>query len=329
MKKIILFLWSVSALAQVKIGNDASTAHPSARLEVLGGDKGLLLPKVNENSNIDHPAAGLIAYNNTLKSPQYFDGNTWQGMNSGQLALQFPRTISIAGTTGGYSAGTALSTQTNVTLPAGTTKIWIELWAGGEAGNTVTSNFLTNYFQSTGGSGGSYISAIVDVSAELASGNNQLVTFVGNGGSGGSYTSGGNSGIYTLNFTPILLVNNGAQGLSYSLPTHPNYALLKIATGEKGRRPQSEYVKTLLPGQSVETSLMRVTPGAGGASYGGNAGIQASAYSINISNGTIVENSYPNILNLLDGHFPGGGGSGTAAYATAGRGAGGLVLIHY
>jgi hypothetical protein len=85
------------ALAQLKVGNNPSTIHPSAALEVESTNKGFLPPRVAlastaDTTTIPSPAVGLIVVNtaNAGSGVNAVSANTlymWNGSQWGKVAL--------------------------------------------------------------------------------------------------------------------------------------------------------------------------------------------------------------------------------------------------
>ena len=75
-------LLTISTYAQVGIGTSLEEA--SALLEVTSTTKGFLPPRLSEiqRDAIIDPAAGLIIYNITSKTPNYFDGTQWVSLHN-------------------------------------------------------------------------------------------------------------------------------------------------------------------------------------------------------------------------------------------------------
>ena len=73
----LLLFGSICALAQVGIGTSAP--HASAVLEVQSTQKGLLIPRMSstDRNAITSPATGLLIFNSTTSSFQYYTGASW------------------------------------------------------------------------------------------------------------------------------------------------------------------------------------------------------------------------------------------------------------
>ncbi|MFM1912360.1 MAG: hypothetical protein RIR51_198 [Bacteroidota bacterium] len=80
----ILFTAYFTANAQVKIGDNPSTIHPSAAFEIESTNQGLLLPRVPDTlrTTIPDPATGLIIFNTTDSKPYNFNGTSWKEISS-------------------------------------------------------------------------------------------------------------------------------------------------------------------------------------------------------------------------------------------------------
>ena len=187
---LLLFIVTFTSIAQVKVGTTPGAAHPSAQLEVQSTNKGLLLPRnTSPQANIPNPTAGLMAYNETSNSPQYYNGSSWVDM--GGLYKEFPNAIVFR--TNEVTAELANSVKTySISLPANTKKIWMELWSGGGSGSVMGIS-PGNPMQYSGGDGGSYLSA----TATFTSNNTNLIISVGKGSSSPSFR-GGNYSAVTL-----------------------------------------------------------------------------------------------------------------------------------
>ena len=80
---MILLGLQISVVAQdggVSIGKGNSDADPSALLELVSTNKGLLIPRLSssEREGISSPANGLIVYDTTKSSIYYWDGAAWK-----------------------------------------------------------------------------------------------------------------------------------------------------------------------------------------------------------------------------------------------------------
>jgi hypothetical protein len=137
MKYVLIAAFSIASIqlfSQVGIGTSAPDA--SAVLEVQSTQKGLLIPRMSSTDRdaIASPATGLMIFNTTTGTFEFYSGSTWTAFQSA------------------YSAGTGLS------ISAGTISV---------ANTVVTSNYLGNVeiggVLSTGGSG--HASAVLSASS--------------------------------------------------------------------------------------------------------------------------------------------------------------------
>ncbi len=213
----------------------------------------------------------------------------------------------------------------NWTVPAGVTKVWIEVWGAGAGGN---------YY--AGGGGGAYVSGILTVAAGSG-----IFYSVGAGGAGGfenatngtlsSITSdagitltagGGVAPTYTAG--PPGVIGNGFGG-NYSV-SPVGFLSFYGVRGQNGQVAQS--IVLTFPSASFE-----VTNGGRGGDAGHtiNTGGAANTSYYNLTSSTLVRYS-----NTLANPVPPGGGGGSGlrpligALALGGAtGAEGMVIIHY
>lgn len=70
---------SLSAAAQIKVGNNPTTLNSSAELEVESTTKGFLPPRLTteQRDAIASPAEGLTIYNTTTKCLNWYNGTEW------------------------------------------------------------------------------------------------------------------------------------------------------------------------------------------------------------------------------------------------------------
>ncbi|RXP44460.1 hypothetical protein EC396_17020 [Lutibacter sp. HS1-25] len=79
----ILFFVSVSVVAQVGIGTNVPDA--SSMLDITSSDKGFLPPRMDTSARdlIGAPATGLLIYNITTNKLNYYNGTSWQVVETG------------------------------------------------------------------------------------------------------------------------------------------------------------------------------------------------------------------------------------------------------
>jgi uncharacterized protein (TIGR02145 family) len=88
MKKVSLILstfllFGCIAKAQVSINTDGSQPDNSAMLDVKSTTKGLLIPRMttSQRNEISSPLAGLLIFNTTTQSINFFNGSYWVNMD--------------------------------------------------------------------------------------------------------------------------------------------------------------------------------------------------------------------------------------------------------
>lgn len=212
------------------------------------------------------------------------------------------------------------------TVPAGVTRVLVEIWGGGGGGN---------YY--AGGGGGAYLSAIIDV----AEGNSISYT-VGTGGAGGfdngsvgvsssaAYAPAGISLLAgpgqpaTYTTGPPGIITNGFGGAFSLIPA--GFLAYYGARGQNGQVAQHQFLQ--FPSANMEAA----NGGPGGdAGNSPNSGGKSNTAYYNITSSSLIR--YSNALSNAMG--PGGGGGsglrllvGTLALGGAG-GADGMVVIRY
>jgi hypothetical protein len=82
MKKYFLFIVLLIAIKNVSaqnVGIGTTTPNPSAQLDVASTTKGILIPRMNEaeKNAIPTPLQGLLVFNTTTNSFQYYNGVSW------------------------------------------------------------------------------------------------------------------------------------------------------------------------------------------------------------------------------------------------------------
>ena len=82
MKKILFFILIISAFtanAQVAVNTDGSNAASSAIVDIKSSNKGFLPPRLSKGKrdSISHPAEGLVIYDTTYKTVDFYNGEKW------------------------------------------------------------------------------------------------------------------------------------------------------------------------------------------------------------------------------------------------------------
>ncbi|NQU33838.1 MAG: tail fiber domain-containing protein [Bacteroidetes bacterium] len=89
MKKLLLNLFllliTFSAISQISVNTDGSTANPSAMLDVKSTSKGILVPRMSttQRGNISSPATGLLVFDTDENKFYYYDFSSWTKIESG------------------------------------------------------------------------------------------------------------------------------------------------------------------------------------------------------------------------------------------------------
>jgi type VI protein secretion system component Hcp len=89
------------------LGLGTINPNNSAIADFTSSNKGILLPRLSDTTAVTSPAAGLVIYNQTTKTPNYYDGVKWNNLesNNSSMPLQGSLTYTISGisTIGGIS----------------------------------------------------------------------------------------------------------------------------------------------------------------------------------------------------------------------------------
>jgi type VI protein secretion system component Hcp len=104
----VSFLFSVTITsAQVGIGTNTPSAN--SVLDLSSANKGMMLPRINDTSNVSNPSAGLIIYNKAAGRPAFHNGTRWNTLaddNSSSLGNNDSITYTITNSSGGFTNGT-------------------------------------------------------------------------------------------------------------------------------------------------------------------------------------------------------------------------------
>ncbi|MFM1913523.1 MAG: hypothetical protein RIR51_1366, partial [Bacteroidota bacterium] len=80
----LLYIISFSTFSQVKLGNLSNPINSSAQMELESSTRGFLPPRMTETqrNSIPAPADGLLIYNTTSNSLNYYSNGKWQTWNN-------------------------------------------------------------------------------------------------------------------------------------------------------------------------------------------------------------------------------------------------------
>jgi hypothetical protein len=123
-------LLCLSNFASAQVGIGTTTPDPSAQLDIVGAQKGLLIPRMNlsNRTGIALPATGLMIYQ-TDNDPgfYYFNGTAWSKVG----AVKNPAGFSAKGD----NTPVTVSNSGRITIP------WVQLYTSTGFLNTVASSF--------------------------------------------------------------------------------------------------------------------------------------------------------------------------------------------
>jgi hypothetical protein len=306
------FFGTLSAFCQSVI-IDPSVSGGSNIISASAPNKASQLPRVANSTNIATPQAGQLIYNQSTASPNFYNGTSWQNMNGGPLPSNtFPNSVFFGDPESPKYSGTGSQWDSYTwTVPAGVTKIWVEMWSGGGSGSIFNNSFA--WIDQTGGDSGGYLSTIIPVSSGII-----LTIYVAKGKNISQNPTGISSII--LDPTGTLLSNTG---ISFS--KRPSASLINFSQRNIGQENVFENYVSF-----TDDHLEYAVKGGNGgdAPYGGKGGKSINNHRSVNSNGTVdVNNGIYNSSINTDGIFPGGGGG--RGYNFSGSGANGFVIIHY
>jgi hypothetical protein len=208
------------------------------------------------------------------------------------------------------------------TVPAGVTKVLVEIVAGGGGGNI-----------HGGGGGGGYLKAILPVTA--GSSINYVLGAGGTGGAGGSGTNGGGS---QITYGAITIFADGGSGASFNNTTKTfnaaggQYAAptgISSFIGEHGERGKPNKITFE---QKSATSFFEISSGGNGGGSGRCKTCETEGiyYAYDISAAAVFRQSLNNSFNS-----PGTGGGGgwilssVGGFGGGGAGSAGVVIFYY
>ncbi len=83
MKIVFLFtLLFYSVFAQAQVGIGTTSPSPNSALDVTSPNKGIMLPRLADTTNVTNPSEGLMIYDVQAKAPAYHDGVKWNNVAS-------------------------------------------------------------------------------------------------------------------------------------------------------------------------------------------------------------------------------------------------------
>jgi hypothetical protein len=256
--------------------------------------------------------AGNMVYNTEQKAVAVHNGAGW-----GYLGV---------GSDSEYKNAVMLEVLTYLTpditkrvwvVPAGVTKILVELWGGGSGGE-LYRNLGNGFLTCQGGGSGGYTRFVATVTP-----GSSLTAEIGTGGKYGagngavpqqSSTQGGNTYFYLTpsSYSDLFAMGGKFYTTGQSKNVGPFYGI----EGQEGQELSISYEPR---GQTDYVLNLRM--GNGGTAYGvlpGGRGGQAAF----LNAGTVLYEIYAS-----NGSFPGGGGG--CGYRYSGAGANGLVIIRW
>ncbi len=139
---LLSLLWHTSFGQGVSISSTGTPANASAMLDVSSTNRGALLPRLTttQRNGIASPAEGLLIYNTTTHSFNYFTQGQWVEINAGRSVNSFR-----------ISASNFLSgTYTNASLAGLIPETDFDVWAAEGYGGLLNNNDGYTFTSSSG-----------------------------------------------------------------------------------------------------------------------------------------------------------------------------------
>lgn len=258
----------------------------------------ITLPRLSttQQNTVPPQQAGNIIYNADEKKLALHDGTNWNYLTSNAAASGFQNMKVFT-----------FGSDDTWTVPAGVTKIRVELWGGGAAGKPLNS--IGAVFTCHGGIGACYALYELNVTP------NEVLN-VRVGVKGGSDYNGGAGTPSQIKRNNTVLANAGY----FIYDSTPYAGLLNAVEGEVGKFADFSF-------QQVETGVFRkiVRTGAGGGTYPFfNNGGRSTTLEFTVPGGILVGN-----VQLWTSYEGSNGGGGACANTTVTNGSHGRVHIYY
>jgi len=78
---LIAFLTCLVASQAQTVGIGTTTPDNKSILDIVSTNKGVLIPRIDDTSNVSNPAEGLIIYNKNTQTPYCYNGTRWLSMS--------------------------------------------------------------------------------------------------------------------------------------------------------------------------------------------------------------------------------------------------------
>lgn len=124
-KTLFIIVLAVANISFAQVGIGTTSPSPNAVLDLTSTSKGLMLPRVNDTTNVLNPTAGLMIFNKKTNTPAVHNGVNWgslvsnMALSAASSADSLTYSASISGFSGSIFPLTGISTF--VTNPGGPT----------------------------------------------------------------------------------------------------------------------------------------------------------------------------------------------------------------
>lgn len=249
--------------------------------------------------------AGNVIYNTDQQKIGIHNGTAWQYLSATDATT--------------YPNEQWIGASQRWTVPAGVTRVLVEVWSAGAGGSVYlnTAGTLT----ATGGGGGGYVRGVVPVKPGTS-----LSLLVGTGGRGANRSTnatardGGFSAVYDSVGTAYVAVFGGsALGGGGFVPVGTPRVGFTVR-GSTATNATFSYEQ-----RNSTDFVLLVNGGNGGTAFGAPPGGLGAQFAV-LTSGTVVNLAGDNEGSQF-GSYPGGGGGG--GYNYGGPGTDGMVVIHW
>lgn len=116
---LLSFLIFTCGLSFAQVGIGTTSPSPNAALDVTSTNKGFLLPRLADTTNVANPSAGLMIYDLQSEAPAFHDGVKWNRVSTSSAQMtnndSITYTISNPARMLGFVAGTYPLTSVSLT----------------------------------------------------------------------------------------------------------------------------------------------------------------------------------------------------------------------
>ena len=237
---VLLFKIQYLSISQDNVGIGTTTPNASAILELLATDKGFLVPRLNttQRDAISSPATGLLIYNTSNGTFEYYNGSSWIQIFSGAY-LTLGNAKIFVGNSSNQAVGVDISGDATISNTGVLTISNDAITTSKIANSNVTDAKLSSGINAAKISSGNvsntefdYLDGVTsNIQTQLDSkiGNSLLSSYIFVGNSSNVATGVSMSGDATISNTGVLTISNDA--ITTSKIANSNVTDAKLASG--------------------------------------------------------------------------------------------------